>query len=260
MYKIQHQTHEELLKLCKTLKLGRSVCGNLDQFISDLTEQNATPREAITTLLKLVCDERDENKRRMLATMACLPSEASLDNFDFSSCPAIEIQMRELAECRFVELNQNIVFQGEPGLGKTHLACALGREAIKKGYSTLFVTANELLSMLDKARHENQLEERVKKLNRNKVLIIDEVGYQTQNIADGEIPMYCLINARYKTSSTIITTNRKLVELPMIWGKDYTTGQAVVDRIMGNTKLIKMTGKSYRLNGLQMIELNMNNS
>lgn len=72
--------------------------------------------------------------------------------------------------------------------------------------------------------------------------------------------MYCLINARYKTSSTIITTNRKLVELPMIWGKDYTTGQAVVDRIMGNTKLIKMTGKSYRLNGLQMIELNMNNS
>lgn len=260
MYTIQNLAHEELLKLCKKLKLGRTVCGNLDQLISDLTEQNASPRESMATLLKLVCDERDENKRRMLSTMACLPSEATLDNFDFSRYPAIEIQIRELAECRFVELNQNIVFQGDPGLGKTHLACALGREAIKKGYSTLFVTANELLCVLDKARRESQLVERVKKLNRNKVLIIDELGYQSQAISDGESLMYCLINARYKTASTIITTNRKLVELPMIWGKDYTTGQAVVDRIMGNTKLIKMTGKSYRLNGLQMIEMNMNNS
>ena len=167
--------------------------------------------------------------------------------------------MRELAECRFVDLHQNVIFQGDPGLGKTHLACALGREAIKRGYSTLFITANELLTVLDKARRENCLDDCVKKINRNKVLIIDELGYQVQNITDSEWLMYVLINARYTKNSTIVTTNRKMVELPMIWGKDYTCAQSVIDRLMGNTKLIKMTGKSYRLRSLEMVEAELGN-
>lgn len=238
----------QLKSMCKSLRIGRYVTENIDNLIEELCASQASPRESISTLLSEICQARDLNKQQMLLSMACLPNNASLDNFDFGASQANEVMLRELAECRWVDEHRNIIFYGDPGLGKTHLACALGRQAISRGYSTLFISANKLLASLDKARNEHCLQDKLSKLCRNKLLIIDEVGYPiTGDLNDAAALLYTLIDARYERLSTVITTNRSFDEWPKYLGGDVKCTKAIIDRFLHHSIRIPMTGESYRL-------------
>ena len=121
-----------LIANCRSLNVYKYIGENLDTFLLDMSEQKASPREVLSTFLSKICSDRDHNKAVMQLQRASLPNDASFDNFDFSASQANEMMLRELSECRWVVNHKNTVFQGDPGLGKTHLACALGREALKR--------------------------------------------------------------------------------------------------------------------------------
>ena len=259
MFEKISNTDEQLISDCRSLNLYKYIGENLDTFLLEMSEQKATPREVLSTFLSKICSERDHNKAVMQLQRASLPSDASFDNFDFSASHANETLLRELCECRWVANHKNIVFQGDPGLGKTHLACALGREALNRGYSTLFISANDLIAKLDKARKEDVLDKQIKQLRTYKVLIIDELGIPVREYEHAASLMYTLIHARDMKASTIITSNRELCDWHKYLGHDRVSTNAWIDRFVGNGFYFHLTGPSYRLKGLETHEIEFMN-
>jgi DNA replication protein DnaC len=178
--------------------------------------------------------------------LAGFPIEKRLDDFDFKFQPSIDrASIRELASMRFIHNVENIVFLGPPGVGKTHLAIALGIEAVKAGFRVNFANAFILVERLIKAEKENKLEERIRKLSKFQLLIIDELGYLPfDNL--GAHCFFQLISRRYEKGSIIFTSNKSYGE----WGeifKDNVIAAAILDRILHHCTTINIKGDSYRL-------------
>jgi DNA replication protein DnaC len=149
---------------------------------------------------------------------ARLPWVKTLDQFDFDFQPSLDRkQVRELAAMSFVERGQNAVLLGPPGVGKTHLAIALGVKAVEAGYSVLFLTLETLMTRLVRAKHENRLERALQQLAYPKVLILDELGYLPLTRDDASL-FFRLVVRRYERASLIVTSNKSFVD----WGEIFS--------------------------------------
>ena len=172
--------------------------------------------------------------------------EKRLEDFDMSFQPSVDpTVIRDLASLRFIHHAENVVFLGPPGVGKTHLALSLGLEAIKQGIRVYFVNASNLIERLEKASHENRLEEKIKALNKFPLLIVDEMGYLPFN-REGAHCFFQLISRRYEKSSIIFTSNKSYGDWGEIFG-DPIIASAVLDRILHHCSTINIRGNSYRL-------------
>ena len=145
----------------------------------------------------------------------------------------------------FLEKNENVVFLGPSGVGKTHLATAIGVAAAKKRVSTYFIKCHDLIQQLRKANTENRLEDRLRHFTKYKVLIIDELGYLPIKKEDAKL-FFQLIDRRYEKRSTILTTNIHFSEWDDVFC-DAVMANAILDRILHHAHVITITGKSYRL-------------
>ena len=238
-------TINELMNNLETLKLLQ-VRDNINQYLDMVSDGVKTPLDAINELIKMEINKRDEMAIVSCVKVANFPFHREIKDFDFNYQPSLDKnKILDLASLRFIETNENIIFCGTPGTGKTHLAVAIGTAAAIQRYSVYFITFHELISQLRKAKYENRLEARIKWFCRYKVLCVDEVGYENMD-SDTANLFFNLVAKRYEKSSTIITTNLTFSKWPDVFG-DVVLTNALLDRLLHHCSVININGPSYRL-------------
>lgn len=210
---------------------------------------NAGEKSFSTALEELVEIEKKNNQiRREYANVktANFPFIKTVDDFDFDFQPNInKKELLELNNLGFLDKHENILFVGSSGVGKTHLATAIGISCARQRNITYFITFENLMNQLKNALHENRLETRMKFFAKYKVLIIDEIGYMPID-QDSANLFFQLIARRYEKNSTIITTNTPFSKWGEIFGSA-TLANAVLDRLLHHSVVISIKGPSYRL-------------
>jgi DNA replication protein DnaC len=204
----------------------------------------------IVDILDYLLAEETKNKQKRAyekqIQLSGFPIKKRLSDFDFTFQPSIDKRLiDELATMRFLENMENVVFLGPPGVGKTHLATALGMEAAKYRYSTYYINCHILIEQLKKAHFENRLPEKLKALARHKLLIVDEIGYLPMDIQGANL-FFQMIARRYEKAATIFTSNRPFSQWNEIFA-DVTIASAILDRILHHCTVINIKGESYRL-------------
>jgi len=175
------------------------------------------------------------------------PFIKTLNDFDFSFQPSInKAQIKDFCTLRFMTNNENILFIGTPGTGKTHLATSIGLEATRNSKSTYFITCKELVWQLKRARNENTLERRLKHFYSYSLLIIDELGHDVLE-EDEANDLFQLLQMRYEKHSTIITTNYNISQWNTIFRNSKTSLDATLDRLLHHSNIVTINGPSYRL-------------
>lgn len=218
----------------------------LDRTVRQLERGEVSPLDAIDTLLAEELTVRESRRIKTALVMARLTAVKTLAGFDFSFQPSLDRnRILTLAQLEFIDHNEVLHVLGPPGTGKSHLAVALGVEAVKAGRSVYFSTLADIIASLAKAEREGCLRERIRWLARSALLIVDEIGYLPVVPGGGNL-FFQLVNARYEKGAMILTSNRGFAEWGDVFG-DPVVATALLDRLLHHAVVIQIEGSSYRL-------------
>ncbi|WP_427448963.1 IS21-like element helper ATPase IstB [Pedobacter suwonensis] len=210
------------------------------------SKDNVPYSQFLFSLLELEITEKQERIKSTLLKFARFPYRKTINQFDFTvQLDLDERRIRELMNLSFLDNKENLIFLGPPGIGKTHLAVAIGMEAITKGMKTYFITMSELVSQLRKAEQQGNLEKKIGSFIKPSVLIIDEIGYLNLDTQSAHY-LFQVISRRYERGSIILTSNKGFGE----WGEmvgDPIIATAMLDRLLHHSRIINLKGDSYRL-------------
>jgi len=201
----------------------------------------------LTELIAAQTNHRQDRATERRISQARFPQIKTLEQFVWSWPKKINRQqVQNLFRLNFVENKSNVVLIGGVGLGKTHLATALGYQACLKGHSVLFTTAINTINTLIAARSTGRLKQELNKYLKPNLLILDELGYLPIDKTGADM-LFQIISHRYEHGSLMITTNRAFKDWPEIFNNDSTLTSALLDRLLHHTETIVIEGKSYRM-------------
>ncbi len=188
--------------------------------------------------------DRAIERRIRMARFAVIKT---LDAFNWSWPKKINrLQVKNLFRLGFIEDKSNVIFLGGVGLGKTHLASALGYAACLKGHSVLFATAVDVINTLAAAQAAGRMKQELKKYTRPSLLILDELGFLPIDKAGADL-LFQFISLRYEQGAVVITSNRAYKDWPEIFNNDSTLTSAILDRLLHHAETVLIEGKSYRM-------------
>ncbi len=191
--------------------------------------------------------QRNERSTRRRIRQAKFPYVKTLDQFDFTCPKKIDrLKVQDLFRLAFIKDRGNVILLGGCGLGKTHLAIALGHQACINGHKVLFTTAIDMINALACAQATHQLERELRRYLKPPLLVIDELGYLPIDKFGADL-LFQVISGRYERGSIILTSNRVFKDWATIFNNDGTLASAVLDRLLHHHEHVIIEGKSYRM-------------
>ena len=220
---------------------------NYEALAKQAAQKQGTHVHSLSELTTAEANLRKDRAIQRRIRMARFPQIKTLQQFKWNWPKKInQLQVQNLFRLNFVQDKSNVIFLGGVGLGKTHLAIALGYHACLKGHSVMFTTAVDAINNLMAAQNTARLKQELKKYHQPAVLILDELGYLPIDKTGADL-LFQTISQRYEQASIIISTNRAFKHWPQIFNNDATLTSALLDRLLHHTETLIIEGKSYRM-------------
>jgi DNA replication protein DnaC len=216
--------------------------------LTDRAALEAWPhQDYLDRLLEGECQRREANGIARRLKAARFPLRKDLTGFNWSWPKKINrVQIQNLFRMAFIEDHANVVFIGGVGMGKTHLATALGHHACEKGHTVLFTTAVDIVNTLSAAQATQRLRTELRRYTRPALLVVDELGYLPIDKLGADL-LFQVFSQRYEQGSTVITTNKTYKHWPDIFNNDATLTSAVLDRVLHHAETVIIEGTSFRM-------------
>jgi len=232
--------------------LGLGVAAErLHERLSEAVRKGWSHQAFLDRLLDDERQAREERRIRIGLRNSGLPVGMTLENFDFSFQPSVDkARIETLATCAWIAAAETLLIQGAPGVGKTHLAAALGVKAVMAGFSVAFYRIEELLVQMRRDAVKPPAHIRRRKYLKSALLIIDEMGFEPLDRHDASL-FFRLVSHRYGKGATIITTNKGIRDWPEVLAGDEVLATAILDRLLHHAHVLNITGKSWRLRELE---------
>lgn len=235
---------DDLIPLLKKLRLS-GVLQSLELRTRQAVEDDLAHGEFLYRLLSDEAERRDGKQLEMRLRRANFEHARSLEDFDFHFNPKLpKAKIIDLATCAFVDRRENVLLVGNTGVGKSHVAQALGHRACCAGHQVLYTSAHDLLTQLRAARADNSHDRRLLRFTAPDLLVIDDLGLRAL-VHDEPIDLYEIIRQRYERGATIITSNRAVDEWYPLFG-DPLLASAAMDRLLHHAHILEMEGDTFR--------------
>lgn len=234
---------ENIINISRNLNLKCFV--DYKKYIKD----ELSTEEIIYSILDDELGIKEGNRYKARIRNAAFPVSKSIDTFKFDETRLPNLKkdtVMELAKCDFIKDKTNIIALGNCGIGKTHIAIALGIEAIHKGYTVKFRRASDLVNQMSESHNDKTLTKYLKTINTCDLLILDEVGYLTYDLQSANL-LFQVFAARYEVKSIIVTTNLEFSKWIKFLGGDENMSSALIERLVEGSTILNMNGKSYRI-------------
>ncbi len=253
MMELQHQ---RLMVLAGQLQL-ESLISAAPALSQQAVDQEWSYMDFLEHLLHEEKLARHQRKQAMYTRMAAFPAVKTFEEYDFTfATGAPQKQLQSLRSLSFIERNENIVLLGPSGVGKTHLAIAMGYEAVRAGIKVRFTTAADLLLQLSTAQRQGRYKTTLQRgVMAPRLLIIDEIGYLPFSQEEAKL-FFQVIAKRYEKSAMILTSNLPFGQWDQTFAGDAALTSAMLDRILHHSHVVQIKGESYRLRQKRKAGLN----
>jgi len=235
----------ESTRKLETLRL-RGAAAGLETLLERAQSEGLTYQAFLDALVDSELRDRTDRKLKRNLAMAHFPVRKRLEDFSFPRVKGITKRAaQELADCGWIDRHENLLFFGPPGLGKTHLALALGQEAVGKGFKVCYERMTGLIKVLARADISRAAQFRLSRLLKSDLVIIDEIGYTPIERNEANF-FFTFVSELYERTSIIVTSNKGFESWAELLGDEVMT-TALLDRLMHHAQIFSLSGESFRI-------------